>query len=267
MKQFFLALVLLLSISACEEATDWDYETGENSKLVVEAIITNELKQQEIFLSLSYDDINGQPLPASGATVMMNNGVNEVAFFEDSLQSGHYLSEFEFATQLNKDYFLDIGYAGESHHASTGIVPVFPIPTPTFSPAGQNDNLRTINPPSAYSTLEQAMYEVDIDWSHLTNETPNRARQIFYTLKTVDVSEVFKANQLEPKFPVGSIVTVKKYSLNDDFAEYIRALLLETEWQGSILDESSSSLPTNISGGALGFFAVCSVLETSVVVE
>ena len=48
-RHIFLVLVLTLSF-ACEEATDWDYETGENGKLVVEAIITNELKKHEIFL-------------------------------------------------------------------------------------------------------------------------------------------------------------------------------------------------------------------------
>ena len=207
------------------------------------------------------------PPPASGALVKMNNGVDEVTFFEDSTQSGRYVSEFEFAPQLNKDYFLEIEYAGQSHDASADMVPVFPIPNATFNTVGQNGNLRTLNPPSAYSTLEQAMYEVDIDWSHLTNQTPNRARQIFYTLKTVDVSEVFKAEQLEPVFPVGSILTVRKYSLNDEFAEYIRALLLETEWQGNFLDESSASLPTNISGEVCGFFAVCSVLEGTVIVQ
>ena len=67
MKQLHLTkrhIILTLALSltfACEEATDWDYETGDNGKLVVEAIITNELRHHEIFLSLTYDDINGTP--------------------------------------------------------------------------------------------------------------------------------------------------------------------------------------------------------------
>ena len=47
----------------------------------------------------------------------------------------------------------------------------------------------------------------------------------------------------------------------------VRALLMEAEWQGGVLDEASGSLPTNISSGGLGFFAVCAVLSDTLVAQ
>ena len=70
------------------------------------------------------------------------------------------------------------------------------------------------------------MYEVDIDWSHISPDTLNRAKQIFYTFKTIDVNEIFKPEQEEVHFPKGSRIIVKKYGLNDAFANYLRELVI-----------------------------------------
>ena len=51
------------------------------------------------------------------------------------------------------------------------------------------------------------------------------------------------------------------------FAAYLRALLMETEWQGGAFDEASANLPTNITNGGLGYFAVCGVLADTLVAE
>ena len=83
----------------------------------------------------------------------------------------------------------------------------------------------------------------------------------------LDISEIFRPPKATVVFPRGSVVFRQKYSLHPSFATYLRALLMETEWQGGVFDEASSSLPTNISNGGLGFFAVCAVLSEVVVAE
>ena len=118
-----------------------------------------------------------------------------------------------------------------------------------------------------YSLDEQAMYQVDIDWNHIIPSDTSRARQFFYTLGTVDANGLFRPFKEKVIFPKGSIIIRKKFALNADFAAYIRTLLMETEWQGGIYDENSSSLPTNVSNGGLGFFGVCSVLGDTLVAE
>ena len=115
------------------------------------------------------------------------------------------------------------------------------------------------------------MYEADISWGHLpvyASDSLTKARLTFYTLNTIDVSYIiFPQDKEEVYFPYGSIAILNKYSLTDEYAAYLRALLAETEWQGSIFEDARGNLPSNISNGGLGYFSACSVIADTVVVE
>ncbi len=258
---------LLIILQACEEATDWDYQTGDNGKLVVEAIITNQQDRQEIKLSRSFDDINGLADPVTGAIVSINNGQINVPFIEESNSPGIYRIAQAGAAQMGTTYELVIEWNDQRYTATSSMVQVFPFGNPSFASADDSINMKLVSTPDLYSTIEQAMYEIDIDWSAISNELPNTAKQIFYTFKTIDVNEVFKSQATKVKFPRGSRVIITKYGLNDDFAAYLRALVMETEWQGSPFDEAPSSLPTNISDGGLGYFGVCAIRRDTFLAE
>ena len=261
----YISILLVLLLSACVEETDWEYQTGENGKLVVESILTNEVKTQIVQLSTSFDEINGLPSPVSNAIVTLNNGQNDFTFLESTSESGKYLSSQAIAAQMGINYTLQIQLDEQIYSAQNEMTRVLPSPRFTFETVGATNLRRLSNIPSLYSTVEQAMFIIDIDWSHLTDSLPNKAKQIFYTFKTIDASEVFSPDQKEVVFPRGSIVIATKYGLNDEFASYLRALALETEWQGGFLDENSASLPTNISNDGLGFFGVCAVLSDTLI--
>lgn len=252
-------ICLLLFLQACEETTDWDYQTGNNGELVVDAIIVNNLEIQEIQLSYSFDNIDGVPQPATGAIVTISNGVEDFPFIESFDHPGAYRLPQPGAAQAGVTYELVIGLDNQTYTASNSMVQVFPFGSPSFTLANDSINLVLSSTPPLYSTTEQAMYEFDIDWSSISSEQPNTAKQVFYTFKTIDVNEIFKSQPKEVKFPVGSRVVITKYGLNDGFAAYLRALVMETEWQGGPFDEASSSLPTNISNGGLGYFGVCAI--------
>lgn len=265
-KYIFLISILITALS-CEEKIDWDFKPNANDALVVEAIITNELKTQEVRLSLSQNDLNGIPLPVSGAEVKVSDGQNSLNFFEDIFEAGNYLSLIPFRAQIGKTYTVEIQWNGQSYNAENEMIQVYPFNKPTFSPYGNTDSLTIGNVAPLYSPNEQAMYEINIDWSHLSNTEPNHAKLFFYTFSTVDISELFPPEKEIVVFPKGSIVIEKKHSLNDDFAAFYRALALETDWQGGVYDENSSSLPTNVSNGAVGFFGASAVLSDTLIAE
>ncbi|MBK8491065.1 MAG: DUF4249 family protein [Saprospirales bacterium] len=255
-------------LPGCEAPTDWTFHPLENGALVVEAILTDELKTQEVSLSLSYNDLNGQPVSVTGAEVRITGGGAILDFAEASSRPGTYLSTQVFAAQLFTNYTLEINWEGETYEAENSMVQVIPFQKWTFNKVGATDSLRTIaSVPSLYSPHEQAMYEVDIDWRHLAGSDSARAKVFYYTFNTVDVNELFRPPQETVVFPKGSIVIVKKHSLNPAFAAYCRALLMETEWQGGVFDEASSSLPTNVSNGGVGFFGVCAVVSDTIIVN
>ncbi len=263
----FLVFAQMLVLFSCEEATDWPLQSEGNGQLVVEAIITNEVKYQAVWLSLSFDHLNETPPPVTDAVVSISNGQNTLFFTHQDSLPGLYLSNQPAGAQISTNHVLTVDWNGQTYTAESQSVPVFLIPEIGFRPHGQTDSLQLRDVGSFYSPQEQAMYEVDIDWRHLVESDSSRAKLFYYTLTTLDVNELFRPDRVRVPFPKGSIVIVKKYSLNDDFAAYVRAILMETDWQGGVLDEASSSVPTNISNGGLGFFSTCAVRVDTVVAE
>jgi len=268
LKIFFGMLIFLFS---CEEKTDWDIQPGNLQTIVAEALITNEYKQQEVKLSKPFPDLNGQALPVSGAVVAISDETQVMNFIESAEVPGSYFSEIPIGASIDKTYVLNIYSEGETYTAEAYMVPVIPSWPIQIVPA--EDNLREINwTAPGYNPDDLAMYEVIISWTHLTDtiftDTRTEARMLHYTLNTIDISYVvFPQEKEEVLFPVGSILIVRKYSVTEDYAAYLRALLAETEWQGSLFEDARGNLPTNISNGGFGYFSACSVVADTIVVE
>lgn len=266
-KYYLIGLLLgMLLILSCEETIDWELQPEENGRLVVSAILTDERTIQEVRLSQSYDDLNG-PVPAvTDAVVRVEVADRSVTFLPDPDQPGVYLSEFPFKVFAQLDYRLRIFWQGEEHTAVSRLAPVAPIPAIRFQRQPENpDSLRLRDFVSSYNPNQQAMYEIDIHWSHLNPTPPTQAKQFLYTFRQLDVSELIRPDREDVYFPVGSIVRVTKFGLNDDFAAYLRAMVIETDWRGGAFYTAPASIPTNISNGGLGFFSTCSIVRETVV--
>jgi hypothetical protein len=264
LKPYYFLSILILFFS-CEEITDWNLKTGQNKILVVDAIITDEFKNQEILLSLSFDGMNDYPEPARGAKIIIKEGNEIFHFSEDQEHPGHYKSDKEFSAVLNKDYELEISWNNNDYHAENNMVQSIPFTPVTFKPVSGTDSLTFDQTPPLYSPQEQAMYEITVDWSDIISSEKTRAKVIYYTFNTIDVNEIFKPAKQSVLFPKGSKVIEKKYSLNSKTANYFRSVLMETEWQGAAFDEASAPVSGNISNGGLGYFCVCSVLSDTII--
>jgi hypothetical protein len=93
------------------------------------------------------------------------------------------------------------------------------------------------------------------------------ARLYYYTFSTLHISEFLPPPREDVIFPAGTIVHIAKYGLNADFAAYLRAIAIETTWNGNWFYGNPENPPTNLTGDAIGFFATCAVLRETVVVE
>ncbi|MFT4663334.1 MAG: hypothetical protein ACI8YQ_000467 [Polaribacter sp.] len=263
---FLLSITLLLQNCGVEE-TNWDFQSGTNGKLVVESILTTEQKKQAVRLSLSRNDLNGTSIPITDAVVSINNGQDDFTFLASTEEPGLYESLQQSVALPGRLYTLTINWNEETYIAQNQMVFVSPIPQLRFNRVNESDSMKLANPPSVFSATQQAIYEYNIDWSALTGDESSRAQQIFYVFESIDANGIFKSDPMPVYFPEGSRVIVKKYGLNEDFAAYLRALAMEVEWQGGLLDENSSSLPTNVSNGGLGYFGVCAVRVDTVWAE
>ena len=114
---FALALWFYSLISCVEEipvVTEAEFE----SALVVEAIITNENKQQEIKLSRAYRLETDGSFPELGATVNLLASNGNSFSFQESAQSGLYLSNAVFSALPDIEYQLEITTADGRSYGS-----------------------------------------------------------------------------------------------------------------------------------------------------
>lgn len=252
---------------ACEEAIDWELAPTTNGQLSVEAILTDHFSQQSIRLSKSYDGLNGAVPAVTDALVAVTvNGVM-IAFTPDLSVPGLYKSDLPFSVIKDLEYTLTILWKDQLYTAKSQLSSVAPMPAITFRQMGDTDSLTFGDFVPLYNANQQAMYEMNIDWSHLSNDPKTSAKMFFYTFNTLDVSELVRPVQDTVVFPRGSIIIAKKYGLNDDFAAYLRALAIETNWKGGAFYGASASLPTNISPNGLGFFSTCAILVDTLIAE
>ena len=266
--QYPLSLIgLLFVLWSCEKSERWDLVSLTEPVLIIEAILTNEEIVQEIRLSQSYAELNNEPPPVENAVVFVEaNGV-QYSFATDIATPGLYRSQQPFAVVDNLNYKLTVNWEGSTYEAESVLSAVAPMPTISFVPFNNTDSLKLANFVSPFDTDQQALYEIQVDWSHLTTVTPTQAKLFLYTFDEVNITQFILPRREAVGFPKGSIVQVTKYGLNDDFADYLRAVAIETDWNSSFFYGNPENPPTNISNGALGFFSTCAVIRETVVAE
>jgi hypothetical protein len=110
-KLLFVSIIALLTHSCnlkVEEEISWKLQSHPEM-LVVESIMTNELKHQSVFLTVSssyYDTI--PPRRIRNAVVSVTDGTSTYTFSEDTSTPGLYLSDIPFAGIPLRTYDLSI---------------------------------------------------------------------------------------------------------------------------------------------------------------
>lgn len=266
MKKLLTYICFLMLFVSCEEQTDRDLYPADNDFIVVDGIITNELKVQIITIMKPVTTLNGQPQPVSGATVLVSSNLLTHTFHEDNLHPGTYLSDRAFIGIRNETYSLLITSGNRNYSSKAVLEAPADFKFVDYQIDASDNEYRFGKVPFPYNPLSSAMYEIHLDWSSVKgyqNQNPDscRAKLFYYTLPTLDVSELFAPNFEKVSFPSGTIITERRYSLTDEHAAFLRAVLLETTWQGGYFNTASANIPTNLSAGGMGFFGACGVWE------
>ncbi len=258
-RKYYFQFVFLLIFMGCEKPYSWDFKPVESEAIVVDGIITNELKEQCIRLSGPNLNLNDTLNPLSGATVVVDDSITRYEFIESPDIPGSYYSE-PFQVVIDRKYRLTIESGDRIYEADAEVVPVTAIPDIIVA-LDDSTNLNRF----VYSASSQAsMTEVFYDWSHDQAFCQDygfyNAQETYYTLNNTDVNAVFGPNREIIYFPHETILIRKKYGLTDEHQQFIRSLLMETDWSGGIFDVQHGNVSTNLSNGALGFFAACMVI-------
>lgn len=269
MKRTVVYIFLLLWMASCVKQVNWDVLGVDPNLIAVDGILTSERKVQTITLNHPVSSLNAVPAPLSGATVLLHTADSTWTLTEEPAGSGMYRTPSTFIALISKTYTLNIFSGSSVYSAKAGMVPGTTFPQLTYV-QNEKDTLYHIDyVASAFSSSEPAMWEVLLDWSKLpayTGADTNKckARLLFYTLPTLDVSEIFAPVAEAVSFPRGTMITERRYSLAPAHAEFVREMLLETNWQGGLFPTEAANVSTNLSSGAVGFFGVCDVNEISI---
>lgn len=267
MRFCILYIIISFFVFSCEERIEKPLKTFDSDLLVVEAVLTNENKNHKITLTHPYQSLNGSSKPASGATVSIVEGSNTVYnTVENPSGSGEYYSE-NMTAVFGRAYTLLIQYQGKSYFAVSGSVPVEPLAPLAYQRASE-DNYRLVIKDTG---SEPNYVDHSISWTNTSYCLPGNVcdgRIVYYDLKTIDVNAIFKPDQVDFVFPVGTVIIRRKYAVSPGYKVFLRSMLSETEWRGGIFDIQRANVATNLSEGAIGYFAVSTVVsDTTLIVE
>ena len=259
-RTYILLLLVLLKLLSCEEETSWEIAPSE-PVVVVDALITSEFASQVIYVYSSSSDLNKDSEGISGANLYITDGHNQFFFTESTDSAGKYISQ-PFIVVTNEIYTLVIEHEGFIDSAKAQIVPVSPLRDFEFDVDGEL--FRYQDPGSDLPSMTEVFYDWSNDVSYCDSFGACQAVEVFYTLNTVDLMEEFAPDKQKILFPKETWIYRKKYSLSDQHQEFVRGLLLETEWRGGLFDTEHGNIPTNFVNGARGWFGVCQVLTDSI---
>ena len=257
MKNIFLIILSVLVFASCEREAEWPTDEGKLPYLVVEAMLTNESKTQEVVLSLPVTSANEGPVMVSGADYS-----NDV-----------------FAGIPGHSYDLALRFVPGGGWDGTDVMPSAELFSPlSLSLVDEEDSLYKIaSVCQNYDPSKFAMYEISLDWSAVPgyDTVENKATMYYYTLGSLDMGEVLQTDLESVTFPKGTLIKERRYSISEAYGAWLREILIETQWNNGLIMAHPGNANSNMTqyidyGNAdadrhnvAGFFSACSVVEWS----
>lgn len=188
----------------------------------------------------------------------------------NEVMPGIYVTDSLVRGEAGKKYTLTIETGGTNYSASD----VMPLPVefnendiilkPDKTVFGNIQNGFTIEfPLVTYGATVPIKTELAV-----LDSCPNTlyAKTSFYFFPGIDAEGLVpKIAQL--KFAAGDTVIQKKVALPEMQYQFLRAVVLETEYYGGVLSSVPANVPTNVSNDAVGFFAASSVTRRKFSIE
>ena len=260
-------LLGLMLLTACKEQIDIDIPSSDR-KIVIEAEVTTEMDSSYVHLTLTADYYSTNPAPVINNATVTVNGVPFTL-----VGNGLYRPASPFVGVANSTYELNIVHEGKTYKSSSKITPMFVVDSvvPVFKTAEgflqegytavyyATDN----RPQPAYTyyqfgKVSKLFRDNPIDTFYVDSMFNNRI--LFDNASTNRGSYAFELPFL--RLQAGDTVIQIFRSVDKNMFEFIRAYNTQTSGAPGPFQAPPSNLPTNISGGAMGYFATYDVLRT-----
>jgi len=280
-KNYSVLIVLSLAalfISACgEEEIELNLKNTQ-TRLVVDGLITTDTMAHCVKLSLSGDYFHNKALPkVSGAMVQLSDGVETIVLTESPDAPGNYFTPKNYFGKENHLYQLEISEVNAPGIKSSDV----------FSAES------FLNPIVAVDYISIEYLDIWKLWKVLlyTQDPANYTNYYLfkvyrngvlvtdkYSKMSVVDDKFFDGNyadgvwiaalnteeETENILP-GDTISVESFMIDKAYYDFVFAAQIETSMKNPIFSGPPANVPGNISNGALGIFAACSVYRNSVV--
>ena len=130
---------LLFLLQGCVKQTAWPVKAPAPAKVIVDAILTDEVKTQKVTLTCTAAQLNQAAPPVSGASVIISNEDSTWSLTENPSNSGIYQTVPSFFTRPGKNYTLLISHNGNIYSAKATMIPGTYFPELKYSKNAQNN--------------------------------------------------------------------------------------------------------------------------------
>jgi hypothetical protein len=272
MRVLFLFISALFLLQSCTEDIPFDLNEQGFDRLVVEGSITDQTKAHEVKLTKTTSFFDEEVVPVvSGAIVKISNSLDEWTLTENPSGSGRYFTPADAAGTAGLNHMLTIEADGETYQAQDFMYSVAPIDSIAVDPLEEDidDLYWKIKLWTTETPNEKNFYR----WRVLINGVTDND-SLKYSAFANDVGfdgaeledYIIEAFEIE-YMQTGDTITLEQHGISEDYFDMILALVEQTQSQGGLFDPPPANVPTNLSGGALGFFAASSVSEQFTVIS
>jgi hypothetical protein len=229
MKKYISLLIVLISLTSCEDVIDVDLNTSE-PRLVIDASINwtkgTTGNEQKIKLTLTAPYFDESVPPANGAQIVVTDSDNNTFNFIEENNSGVYVNN-NFIPELNKTYNLQVIYQGEIYTSTEVFKSVAPI-----------DFVEQLNN-GGFSGEETELKAYYTDPADEENYNFFEFKSNISAIPSLEVykDEFTNGNQIfgfysEEGLKTGDEVIIKNYGVSKRFYEFMFTLLQQNSTEG-----------------------------------
>jgi hypothetical protein len=263
------AVLFVLLATACVREVDLEDVSGPPSgRLVVEGYFTSETRAHLVRLTRTGPAIvTGPPSPVPGAAVTITDGERLFALTESPAGSGLHFTADTVRGFVGKTYTLTITVDGRTYTAADRMEPVAPFSErDEILLLGQYlfyhpERGYTLEVPTARFGFPAAVQQiVGFKNPQLARDRGVNVHTVFYHFPGVEPNGLLPRTADPLRFQRGDTLFQRRASMSEAYGQFTRAMLIQAENFGGVLGSVPADVPTNVSGGAVGFFAASAVV-------
>lgn len=271
----YLLVLAVLIFAACEEKLDYTVSSDLENKLVVAGGITTDTTAHEIKLTSTQDYFStDNENMVTGAYVEITDG--DHIFELTEIKDGIYQTKPTVHGEIGKTYTLIIITDDNKTYTASETIQALPeIDSITLTENYNHADMQFDRFGYGYDILYYGPEPEGTGnfylWTLYLNDelyTDTITETIFTDDEFVDGEYIFDFSVYwlrdEDIVKDTNKVELKMESISAEHYDFITGLMLETVWKGSPWDGPPANVPTNMEGGALGYFSATAVKRKSI---